>query len=98
MYIGAGTTAKFNKGIISFNGALDTTVGAGGGGVTYEAYRGQSFRWLNSSNTVDAEVWGDANGFNVNSTLTGQRIISSAAVLPGYFKNTANAATNIALR
>ncbi|TGQ96288.1 hypothetical protein EN846_34075, partial [Mesorhizobium sp. M4B.F.Ca.ET.203.01.1.1] len=71
MYIGAGTTTKFNKGIISMNGALDTAVGAGGGGVTYEAYRGQSFRWLNSSNTVDGEIWADASGIHTPQTLVG---------------------------
>lgn len=73
MYIGAGTTTKFNKGIISMNGALDTAVGAGGGGVTYEAYRGQSFRWLNSGNTVDAEIWGNASGL-----ITSKSFVPSA--------------------
>ncbi len=81
MYIGAGTTTKFNKGIISLNGALDTTVGSGGGGVTYEAYRGQSFRWLNSSNTVDAEIWGDAAGLHHPQALVGGTSASGSLTL-----------------
>lgn len=69
MYIGGGATAKFRKGIISMNGALDTTLGSGGGGITYEAYEGQSVRWLNSSNTVDAEIWGSSNGLQTNTPI-----------------------------
>lgn len=55
----------FNKGIICDNGALDTTVGAGGGGVCEEFARGMSWRVLNSSGGVDAEWWGNATGFNI---------------------------------
>lgn len=67
--MGAGSTAKFRKGIIAFDGALDTSVGAGGDGVAFEMARNMSVRWLNSGGTTDGEMWANANGINIPSGL-----------------------------
>jgi hypothetical protein len=74
LYIGNGQNAKFRKGIIVFsgtNGGLDTSVGAGGAGVAMEMGSGQTLRWLNSSNTTVAEVWGSAGGLNIPQGIVG---------------------------
>ena len=69
------------KGIICLNGALDTSVGAGGAGVAFEAYSGQSFRWLNSTNTVLAEIFGGTNGLTIPN---GSLVITGAGNGFGY--------------
>lgn len=99
--LGSGTGAEVaRKGIVSLNGALDTSIGAGGGGVSFEAFRGQSFRWLNSSDTVDSEIWGNASGLNVagaanfinTSALANFRVADTAGALTGNLAVTASAA------
>lgn len=71
MYIGQGHPAGpvFRKGILIFDDALDATVGAGGNGVAIEMARDASIRWLNSSDTTDAEIWGDENGLTANNNV-----------------------------
>jgi hypothetical protein len=59
----------FRKGGVCMNGALDATVGAGGDGVCLEMARNQSIRWLNSTPTTDAEMWGAASGLVINSQV-----------------------------
>lgn len=82
VYVGGGTNAKFRKGIIFFSGTnagLDTSVGAGGGGVAVEMGSGQSLRWLNSSNTTIAEVYGSAGGLNIPQGIVGVTGAGTAA-------------------
>ncbi|KAA1013044.1 hypothetical protein FVF58_09645 [Paraburkholderia panacisoli] len=74
IYIGDGQNAKFRKGIIFFagtNSGLDTSVGAGGGGVAIEMGTGQSLRWLDNTNAVKAEMWGTSTGVAIPQGLNG---------------------------
>ena len=65
-----GASQFFRKGIVVSATALDTTVGAGGGGLVADLPRNASIRWTNSGNTTDAEIWGNASGLNVAGTIT----------------------------
>jgi hypothetical protein len=58
------------KGIEIFSDALDTTVGAGGGGVAIEMGSGESERWLNPSNSTVAEIFGNSTGLNIEDNTT----------------------------
>lgn len=66
--VGAGATAKFRKGGVFFNGALDTSIGDSGGGIALELYDLQELRWLNSSNVLIGSIYGSSslNGININ--------------------------------
>ena len=57
-----GSPPLMRKGIVTLNGSLDPTLGAGGNGVAWEAYVGQSLRWLDSGNTTQAELYGTSGG------------------------------------
>jgi hypothetical protein len=65
----------FRKGIVVGPTALDQTVGCGGScGIFADLPGGgdssgkiASIRWSNPTPGVDSEIWGDQNGFNVNS-------------------------------
>lgn len=74
LVFGSGSgTEVMRKGIIMLATALDTSVGGGGQGIAFESARGQSFRWLNSGGTSDAEIWGNASGL-----ITSKSIVPSA--------------------
>ena len=77
IFLGYGGYKTFRKGIVVGPTTLDTTVGAGAGGLFADLPRGASLRWQNSLPGVDSEIWGDGNGFNVNSKslLNGQATI-----------------------
>lgn len=60
---------KFRKGIIFKDSALDTALGTGTAGVAIEMARNQSIRWLNSSDVMEAEIWGNASGLNIASPV-----------------------------
>ena len=66
--LGYGGSFPFRKAIVVPWKSLDTTVGAGGGGLFAELPRGASLRWKSQTPTTDAEIWGDANGFRIGST------------------------------
>lgn len=57
--IGAGS-AKFRKGLLIYNNALDTTVGVSGGGVAVEMALKNEIRWMSDKTTVQASIWGDS--------------------------------------
>ena len=67
MYIGPAGSLRHRKGILFIESSLDTGVGAGGDGLAMQMARGMSINWANTTPGVDTEIWGDANGFNVNS-------------------------------
>ena len=61
--------AKFRKGIIFHDTALDNSVGGGGRGVAMELFTGQSFRWLDINDAVQTEVYGTAGGLSVSGGM-----------------------------
>jgi hypothetical protein len=70
LVIGSGAlSAVSRKGLIFLVDALDTSLGGGAAGIAIEMARSQSVRWLNSSDAVDAEIWGNANGLNISGTV-----------------------------
>lgn len=54
----SGRGTAFRKGIVSGKEAFDASVGSGGRGVFAELSAGQSVRWMDDSNAVQAEMWG----------------------------------------
>jgi hypothetical protein len=87
VFIAYGTIGpKFRKGIVVGPSALDTGVGAGSGGLFADLPRGASLRWQNATPGTDTEIWGDANGFNVNSNIkiVGKVTASTGIVVPQY--------------
>lgn len=54
--------SKFRKGGVCQDGALDSSVGAGGDGVCIEMARNQTVRWINSGGGTDAEITANASG------------------------------------
>lgn len=90
MYVGGGlSTNAFRKGLIFFNGSLDTTVGDTGGGVAMEMGDSQAIRWMNSSGAKEAEIWGNSSGIAMTPPLglasggTGDVALTQFAVLLG---------------
>jgi hypothetical protein len=72
LVIGAGLTATFRKGILILNSSLDTSVGNTGKGIGLEMGDLVGIRWMNSSNTMDGEIWGfpgTPGGVAVNGVL-----------------------------
>lgn len=68
--IGKGQNALFRKGIQIFSPALDTSIGAGGGGIAMELPPQASIRWVTSKTSPTAEVWGSPTGLMVSGALT----------------------------
>lgn len=100
IYIGNGQNAKFRKGIIFFAGAsvggLDTSVGAGGGGVAIEMGTGQSLRWLDNTNAVKAELWGTSTGITVPQGFNGRTTgVAATAGNIGEYQTQSNTATSM---
>lgn len=60
--VGPGLTTKHRVGGAFAWNALDTSVGAGGAGVAYEFYCGQSLRWRTSVPATANEIWTDCSG------------------------------------
>lgn len=54
----SGAGPVFRKGIVAGKSAFDTSVGSGGRGVFAELSAGQSVRWIDDLNAVQAEMWG----------------------------------------
>ncbi len=90
--IAYGGFKTFRKGIVVSATSLDPTVGCGGScGIFADLPGGgnsghaATIRWLNSTPAVDSEVWGDANGFNINSAA---KIVGAATfnnqIIPAY--------------
>jgi hypothetical protein len=72
--IAYGGYHTFRRGINVLATALDPTVGCGGSCSIFADLPGggnsghaATIRWLDSTPGVDSEIWGDGNGFNVNS-------------------------------
>jgi hypothetical protein len=72
--IAYGGFHTFRRGINVLATALDPTVGCGGSCAIFADLPGggnsghaATIRWLDSTPGVDSEIWGDGNGFNVNS-------------------------------
>lgn len=80
-------TSYMRKGIVFDAVALDPALGGGGAGIAIEVARSQSVRWLNSGGTVDAEMWGDSNGFTVAAD------VRAGANLANYITLTGSAST-----
>lgn len=75
-------TDIFRKGIIFQSVALDTSIGNGGGGIAMELYTGQEQRWMNSSDTAIAELWGGSIG-SVTGMITPNAMLIGAATSAG---------------
>lgn len=58
-------TTKFRKLIVALAEGIDTTLGAGGGGVAMELGTGMSVRWLNSSSATEAEMFSNTRGLAI---------------------------------
>jgi hypothetical protein len=81
---GGDTGPVLRKGYVTLADALDPTVGAGGDGVAFEQEIGQSIRWLNPSNGVDAELWGFSNGIAIDGqSSAGQLELCNVGTNPG---------------
>jgi hypothetical protein len=76
LVIGAGgggspvQITHFQKGIVVFNDALTHAIGQGGQGVWVETINGQSWRVLDMTDTVRAEMWGATYGWQLKPALT----------------------------
>lgn len=66
---GNGTSPYARKGIVAINAAFDPSLGSGGKGVVFESADQQSFRWMNSSSGIDAEIWGDTPGLVSSNSI-----------------------------
>jgi hypothetical protein len=62
-------TARFRKLIVAQADGIDTTIGAGGGGVAVELGTGMSVRWLDSSNVTEAEIFSKPSGLIINNKV-----------------------------
>lgn len=65
----AGAATRFRKLIVAQADGIDTTLGAGGGGVAVELGTGMSIRWLNSSNVTEAEIFSKPSGLCINNKV-----------------------------
>lgn len=83
---GGGPVAR--KGYVTLSGALDTSIGAGGGGIAFDSFRGMSMRWRNAGLTTDTEMWGNASGLNINSN-----VVVTGSVVPSIAIAVANGGT-----
>lgn len=92
--MGGDASTNTRKGIISLAVGFDPALGSGGGGVTYEAYQGQSFRWLNSGDTTDAEFWGNATGLNIATAGGTQFVVAHTASAVNHLQATGSIAGN----
>lgn len=82
--LGFGSGGKAGKikarvGVISIEGALDPTLGAGGNGVFAMLPRGQSIQWKNRDHATDAEFYGDGAGLHLKHSALGVDYQVSAA-------------------
>lgn len=82
LHFGGNThTAKATKGRVVKKDALSTSYGVGGNGVADELYTGQSQRYVDASENILSEFWGDSNGFNMHRADSSTNTVLSAARL-----------------
>jgi hypothetical protein len=75
-------TARFRKLIVAQADGIDTTLGAGGGGVAMELGTGMSVRWLDNVNATKAEIFSTNSGLCVNNKMSvGASTLDASAAL-----------------